>query len=431
MKKKARTTAHRPTPARPSTPARPNTPAGAHVQGLIHELQVHAEEITVQNEQLLKAQEELEEARDRFAALYDFSPIGYVSLDIHGVVTELNLTAAAMLGKPRAFLINLPFTAMIMREDRDAFGRFITDAYGGEKEPASVEVRARTDGHHMFRLLARHGVLPGGRGQLFTAILDVTEERRLEGERQGRNAEIERAAQEREAAEVRVKALLERLVSAQEEERHRLARNLHDHLGQQLTALRLTLDAVAQDDALSKVVRERLAKAEDLVKQLDKDVDMLAWDLRPAALDFGLGGALADLVRQWTATTEIAAEFHQASAVEIRLQPRAEANIYRIVQEALNNIAKHAGATHVSVLYEQRPDDVTVIIEDDGRGFDPELAAQSHSRHAGMGLLGMHERAAQFDGSVQIESAPGQGTTVFVRIPVPAPPAGSGRGGIA
>src|SRR5262245_39229616 len=95
------------------------------VRGLIHELQVHSEEITVQNEQLLKTQGELEEARDRFAALYDFAPIGYVSLDAHGVITEINLTGAAMLGKPRAFLINLPFSAVVVREHRDILSNFI------------------------------------------------------------------------------------------------------------------------------------------------------------------------------------------------------------------------------------------------------------------------------------------------------------------
>jgi PAS domain S-box-containing protein len=415
--KQVRKPARRKTRA-PITRARRAT--GGDVQALLHELQVHAEEITVQNEQLLKAQGELEETRDRFAALYDFAPIGYISLDHNAVIREINLTGATMLGRPRAYLINLPFTALIAREQRETVMQFVVRAYAQTEGVPMVEVTARTDGHHIFRLVARVGVIAAGTGQLLTAMMDVTEERRLEAERASRSEELERQIKERIAAESHVKMLLERLVTAQEEERQRLARNLHDHMGQQLTALSLTLNSVKEDDALPAPLRSRVTTALDIVSRLDKDVDVLAWDLRPASLDLGLAAALADLIQQWTAATDIAAEFHQASSAEIRLPPRAEANIYRIVQEALNNIAKHAGAEHVSVLFELRADDATVIIEDNGRGFDPELTNGSGSRHPGMGLLGMRERAAQFDGSVQIESAPGHGTTVFVRIPTPA-----------
>ena len=221
------------------------------------------------------------------------------------------------------------------------------------------------------------------------------------------------------AADARVKVLLKRLVSAQEEERRRIARNLHDHLGQQLTALRLTLDAINSDRSMPPALRKRIAAADAIVSKIDRDVDLLAWDLRPVALDdMGLGAALSDLVRQWTAVTQVPAEFHQPTARELRLPAEIESNVYRIVQEALNNIAKHAGATHVSLIVEHRGDEAAVIIEDNGRGFDPDKVLASRERAAMMGLLGMRERAALIDGEVQIESQPGQGTTVFVRIPI-------------
>jgi len=397
-----------------------------HVHALIHELQVHAEEITVQNEQLLKAQGDLEEARDRFADLYDFAPIGYLTLDHHGVITEINLAGAALLGRTRAFLINLPLSALIVREHRTALQNFLARAREPRQAATTIEVMARTDGKHILRLVARPSI-KGREGQLFTAMVDVTDERRLENERrdalereQTRAAELSTEVNERIAAETRVKALLQRLVTAQEEERRRIARNLHDHLGQQLTALSLTLSSLKDAAAVPTEVRERIDRAEQIVARLDRDVDLLAWDLRPLTLDLGLATAIGDLVRQWTAVTEVAAEVHQSSPAEIKLDAEAEANVYRIVQEALNNVAKHANATHVSVLLEQRADAATVIVEDDGRGFDAELAARSQSHHSGMGLIGMHERAALFDGSVQIESAPGEGTTIFIRIPIKA-----------
>lgn len=393
------------------------------VQTLIHELQVHAEEITVQNEQLLKAQGEIEEARDRFADLYDFAPIGYLTLDHHGIITEINLAGATLLGRARSFLVQMPLASLIARDQRDRLQRFLSQAREPHQATTTVEVTARTDGQRILQLVARPGSA-GGEGQLFTAMVDVTDERRLESERrdalereQTRAAELTTEVGERIAAEARIKSLLERLVTAQEEERSRIARNLHDHLGQQLTALRLTLSTLRDEDSLSHEARERMEMAEKMVARLDHDVDLLAWDLRPITLDLGLSQAIGELVRQWTAMTEIPAEVHQSTPTDLHLDPRAEANVYRIVQEALNNISKHADATHVSVLLEQRTNEALVIIEDNGRGFDPERAAQSQHQHAGMGLLGMRERAALFDGTVQIESAPGQGTTVFVRIP--------------
>ena len=220
-------------------------------------------------------------------------------------------------------------------------------------------------------------------------------------------------------AEARVKVLLNRLVRAQEEERQRIARNLHDHLGQQLTALRLTLDALTHDASLPESVRSRIALVGAIVLKIDRDVDRLAWDLRPAPLDCaGLPAALTDLVRQWSNVAQVPAEFHQSTPAGFRLPPKVESNLYRIVQEALNNIAKHAAATHVSLLVEHRGNEAAVIIEDNGCGFDPDRVLASRKRAAMMGLLGMHERAALIGGDVQVESAPGQGTTVFVRIPI-------------
>jgi PAS domain S-box-containing protein len=426
IKAKAAAKKARPEPDRRAREKPRRQDENARVHSLIHELQVHAEEITVQNEQLLKAQHELEGARDRFADLYDFAPIGYVSLDSAGVVAEINLAAAALLGKPRGFILNLPLSALLVKEHRERFANFVQRALSQDSRgEQSVEVSTRIGAAKTLRLIAQPGV-EIARGVVFTAMVDVTEERRLENDRRVVLARVEGLAAERAreigvraSTEERIKILLERLVTAQEEERRRIARNLHDHLGQQLTALRLTLDTIKSGDSTPPDVREKIELVDKMVTKLDKDVDLLAWDLRPATLDdMGLGAALADLVRQWAMVTAVPAEFHQAVPTELRLAPKAESNVYRIVQEALNNIAKHARAKHVSVMIEHHGQEAAVIIEDDGRGFDPELSMKSNDRHSGMGLIGMRERAALIDGNVEIESKPGHGTTVFVRVPI-------------
>src|SRR5262245_15342605 len=208
--------------------------------------------------------------------------------------------------------------------------------------------------------------------------------------------------------------LLHRIVNAQEDERRRIARDLHDHLGQQLTALRLALErhkatAVA---GLDGDVDEALT----LTRQIGKDVDFLAWELRPAALDeLGLIAALPRFVTEWSVHVGVLAEFHLRGFESGQLEPMAEVAFYRIAQEALNNIAKHAHASRVDVLLALSDSPVVRVVEADGIGFempDAEIAPR------GLGLAGMRERASLVGANLQIESTPGKGTSLFVRIPV-------------
>jgi two-component system CheB/CheR fusion protein len=222
---------------------------------------------------------------------------------------------------------------------------------------------------------------------------------------------------ERGLAEAEARTLLRRVVTVQEDERRRISRDLHDQLGQQLTALRLKLELVrerAGDDA--DLARE-VESAQALAESLDADVDYLAWEMRPSALDeLGLVAALGNYVREWSAHFGVAAELHAAGPAFERLTPDVAIHVYRIAQEALNNVAKHAGASQVNVIFEVRAREVTLIVEDDGRGFDPDAVSAEGAPRLGLG--GMRERARLVGGTLEIESAPGRGTTVFARIPL-------------
>jgi PAS domain S-box-containing protein len=210
------------------------------------------------------------------------------------------------------------------------------------------------------------------------------------------------------------KEMLQKLVGAQEDERKRIARDLHDELGQKLTALRLKLENVR------KICEEEeicggIDEAQQLAKHIDADVDFLAWELRPAALDdLGLVAATENYVREWSRHSGVTVEFHASGLKRMRLAPEVETNFYRITQEALNNTHKHAKATRASVLIEKGDGSVILIIEDDGKGFN---VKDKKSRSKGLGLTGMQERAALVGGTLEIESAPGQGTTIFARVP--------------
>jgi signal transduction histidine kinase len=220
---------------------------------------------------------------------------------------------------------------------------------------------------------------------------------------------------ERTAAEQRVRELLRRIVNIQEEERRAIARELHDQLGQQLTALRLSLDPIKQEAWGREASRAKVEHFEEILRRLDSDVDMMAWRLRPPALDdLGLSAALEQFVREWSEHSDVEAKFHAAGLGGDRLPPEVEVNLYRITQEALNNIEKHAQAGNACVILERRDEQVMLIVEDDGKGFDPDEKGGGGS----MGLINMRERAALINGRLEIESAPGAGTTIFARVPL-------------
>jgi len=216
---------------------------------------------------------------------------------------------------------------------------------------------------------------------------------------------------------LRDKEILKRMVGAQEEERKRIARDLHDQLGQQLVALKLKLEAAGklceQEEVCGQIDQARL-----LTKHINDSVDFLAWELRPAALDdLGLPAALEVYIKEWSRLSGIVTEFYTAGMKKVQFAPDTETNLYRITQEALNNALKHARPTQVNVMLERRDTAVILIIEDDGVGFDVESIFNSSQ---GLGLTGMRERIALIGGSLDIESAPGQGTTIFARAPIKA-----------
>jgi signal transduction histidine kinase len=222
--------------------------------------------------------------------------------------------------------------------------------------------------------------------------------------------------QKREAERARTE-LLTRLVFAQEDERRRIARDMHDQFGEHLTTLGLRIGVLKAMCADNTDLTREIDALEAIARSLDEDADRLAWELRPTALDdLGLRAALTNYTHDWSARVGIPARLHTSGLLDERLAPDLETNLYRIAQEALNNAAKYSRARHVEVLLERRSDSVLLVVEDDGIGFD----ADGGARGRGFGLVGMQERAALVGGTLEIESSPGKGTTVLVRIAVSA-----------
>lgn len=234
--------------------------------------------------------------------------------------------------------------------------------------------------------------------------------------------------QVREQEQVR-RQLLQRLLVAQEEERRRIARDLHDHAGQMMTALIIQLAQLAgQAESQGNALGPQLRRLHDLAQQGLDELRKLVHELRPSILD-DLG--LAPAVR-WYAEAYVkpaGLDVHVGTLrLDSRLPPDVETVAFRIVQEALTNVLRHAQAKRVDVRLDHRGDYLLVMVRDDGVGFDPE-----QTRRRTLGLAGMRERAELVGGTVQVLSVPAVGTTVLARIPVDsgqprtgAPPAGGG-----
>lgn len=228
---------------------------------------------------------------------------------------------------------------------------------------------------------------------------------------------------ERGRAEADRTALRRQLALAEEDERRRLARELHDQLGQHLTAMTLGLETASAAVAADSPLRVRLVALRELAAILTRDARSLAVSLRPPELDdVGLASAVASYVDQWAARYGVATEFAVTGVSDRALPDAAASTIYRVLQEALTNVAKHAAASQVSVILDQPDGEVRLIVEDDGRGFDVEAAARRSAVELRLGLAGMRERAALAGGTLTVESAPGSGTTVYVRLSLERPP---------
>ena len=233
------------------------------------------------------------------------------------------------------------------------------------------------------------------------AILhDVTKWKQAEDEILQRNRELA--------------AMSRRLLEIQESERQYISRELHDETGQALTALMLRLGILERDLQCGMPVADRVAELKRVVEEVLEGLHRLAIDLRPASLDHvGLVAALQQYAESMAARHSIVVDFVALGLDENRLGPQVEVTIYRIVQEALLNIVRHARATHADILIERGADQIRILVEDDGIGFDTAWAMESGR----LGLVGLRERTEMLGGRLEVDSTLGVGTMVLVEVP--------------
>ena len=373
-------------------------------QLLFHELRVHQIELEMQNEELRQAQAALDNEKTRYFELYDLAPVGYCTVNEMGLVLQANLTAASLLGVTRSTLVRHLFTTFVFRDDQDIYYLLSRKLFKPGAQASACDLRMlKNDGTPFWiHLAVTTAQEQDGAPVLRIVLNDVTERKQLEDSLREQTRQLQ--------------AVSRRVLEVQEAERRRVAMELHDELGQSLTAIKINLQA--QDRFKELAPGELNAENIHLVEAALQQVRHLAQALRPSILDdLGLLPALRSMVEQTTARSGVAVQFYVA-APPSRLAPEVETACFRIVQEALTNIMRHAHAQQVEIDLHLDGDALVLSVHDDGCGFD--LAAMQKRAQAGgsIGVLGMQERATLIGGQLELQSTPGHGSTVRLRCPL-------------
>jgi PAS domain S-box-containing protein len=376
------------------------------IQYLLHELQVHQAELSIQNEELRRVQLDLEISRDLYSGLYNFAPSGYCTLSQKGRILNANQTLAEMLGMDQEKLLHRPLSDFVDKSSQDEYYLHCKRVYKEHRreeieicllKPAGEQIIVR-----MVSVIAR-----GDPTQLMIMLSDITEQRRLEAMQQGYAARME---------------LQRRLMEQSEKERGELARNLHDGPLQNLTGLGFSLQILKEN------LKEQGFDGNEDIEQMGGDIKKLAAelrgicnDLRPPVLSrFGLRRAILENAAEFQtkqSQTKITLELPEDPT--LLPEPVALA-LYRIYQQALSNIVRHAEAKEVWVRMKFDPQQVFFEIQDNGEGFSGPVDWHEYVIRGHLGIVGMKERAEAIGGTMQLISQPGDGTLVQVIVPLVA-----------
>jgi PAS domain S-box-containing protein len=386
---------------------------GAHAE-LERRVEERTEALTSANDALRTEIAERKRAEDRFRRLLESAPDAMIIVNHHGEIQLVNSRTEAMFGYGREELIGRPVETLVPDRLRGMHTGHRSRYHADPRvRPMGlgIDLRGRRrDGSEFPVEIALSPIETEEGTVVCAAVRDTTEQKRLEHE-------LDDVARRR-AEDLRDFAVS--VQSAQEEERRRIARELHDDLGQRLTGLKMGLQVL--DDDIPKGTRKHAPRLERLLREIDRmimEVRRLSYNLRPAVLDdFGLVVALQVLCKEFEKVYKIRTKFHAGESLGKIHDAPVDIALYRIAQEALANTARHAEATAVSVHLSGDGDAIILTVEDDGRGFDVE-ASQSRKRiRRGLGLVGMRERSELLGGTFQVQSNLEEGTRIEVHLPL-------------
>jgi PAS domain S-box-containing protein len=390
-------------------------------------------------------------ALEKITDLYDFAPVGYFSIDQHSLIREANLTGAAMLGVARSRLHQRRLQSFVAPVSRPTVEAFLKTVFAGSEKQACeallvpatgtvflADLRASSvgwfEGEQKWCRLTVSDIGAIRQGQEAQRRVESLAAANLEANREiARRRAVEASLKESEQKQhelleesrelhAQLRRLTHQILLAQEEERRQISRQLHDEISQILVGISVQLEALAQTAVIRpQVLRKQIAKTGRLVGQSIDVVHRFARNLRPTMLDdLGLIPALRAFAKELAGRNSLRIRFTAFAGVEA-LESFRRTVLYRVAQEALTNVARHAHARHADMRLLKIRGAVRLEIHDDGKSFQATRTI-SAMRRGRLGLLGMRERVEMVGGRFAIASAPGKGTTVTAEIPFDFPP---------
>ncbi len=421
--------------------------AEADPQRLLHELQIHQVELEMQNAELQDARDRMEALLEKYTDLFDFAPVGYFSVDEQGRILEANLMGAALLGVERSLLIKQRLLRFVVPTSQPIFQAFLARVFAGSGKQVCEAALLKKDAAPFWA--AFHGisatVVSGPAKWCRVAVSDITSLKQAEAAQArmealgvanrelrreiGRREEVEQSLRSSEQhysrlleqsrlMQEQLRFLSRQVLLTQEEERKKISRELHDVIAQILTGINVRLAALKKQGSTdTRGLKRSIDRTQRLVQQSVDIVHRFARKLRPTVLDdLGLIPALHTFMKHFRAETGIRVSLSAFAAVE-QLDGDKRTVLYRVAQEALTNVARHAQASQAKVKLQKLDGAVHLTITDDGKGFQTERVEHT-KRNKRLGLLCMRERLEIVGGNFTVTSVPGKGTTVLAQIPL-------------
>ncbi|TXI18605.1 MAG: hypothetical protein E6Q62_06180 [Nitrosomonas sp.] len=355
------------------------------------------------SDQLQTQQLELEESRNRYADLYDHAPVGYLTVDKAGNILSINLTGASLLRKARPFLIGKSFTSCFLDIDQQSFYHYLQEVFNSSGN-VTIDLKIG-DTQDPLSFIRLESTVTSDKNMCRMVMSDISQLRKMI------NLNRDLLSENRQ--------LMKELFRVQEKERRRLARELHDELGQWLTAIRAENEVIFNYTEQNSPIYTSAESIKNCTEKMHQVIRTMLHRLRPLNLDTsGLPDALSELKKQWCSR-------HSQITLELKLKgnlatlgEKYNITVFRLIQEALNNIYKHSEATWAQIsltreTIENAVDDfLSLKIEDNGKGYD------TSQQFTGLGLVGMRERVIALDGRMTVRSAPNEGTEINIRLPL-------------
>lgn len=366
-------------------------PAVSHA-ALIHELHVHQAELESQNEELRRTQIDLAAARDRFMDLYDFAPVGYFTLDETGHVAEVNLTGAALLGEERNRLLHRRFARFVVAPDGDRWHRHLQQVLK-HGEPQRIELTLQPGRGESFhsQIDSLRAAVPGQAARVRLTLTDITERKQAEMDRRVATATVD----------------------AREAERLRVARQLHEDLGQRLSALKMDLASLPA--AVGPAAQGlRIAAMLETLDKAVATVRRITTDLRPLILDdLGLNAAIDWLARDSACRLGIDVTL-QLDDSDPPLGERNSVALFRMVQESLNHLAAEGRAARVRIALEQRAGELVLTVQ----AQHADLRASAKPEPHVDSTMTLREQAHMLGGRLEFDVLPGGSRRIIVQLPL-------------